>query len=328
MNDISVYDLDLERQGIISSFVSLVWEEGYNTEGVFQLECILDADVLAMLQLEYYCGLTGHDTLMVIKSVQVEDNRIVVNGYPATHIFSDRISTTVISSQNAEEAIRQLFEEMDPYPSFALGELAGLDTKFTSTTSDGTLQEYYENITQECELGYRMRHDKTAKQLLLEVYEGEENENAKYSTAYGNMGDITYSLTSNNYKNVAVIAGAGSGDDRITVCVGDTEATGADRREMYVDARNVQPEEDETDEEYEERLIEYGEDKLISQIKVESISFTIDDEKAVLGDVVFCYIPELGLNAKVRVVAINETYQNNVITKTATLGTPVILRRY
>ncbi len=56
------------------------------------------------------------------------------------------------------------------------------------------------------------------------------------------MGGIAYSVTTNGYKNVAVVAGAGAGDARITVRAGNTSATGADRREMYVDARQEQPE--------------------------------------------------------------------------------------
>lgn len=328
MYSVNVYNLDLERQGMITSFISLVWEEGYNTEGTFQLECNLQDELLDLLQLEWYCGLTDHDTLMVIKSVEIEDNIIVVNGYPATHIFEDRVSTEVISNENAEGAMRSLVEDMDPYPCIELGDEAGLEETFTPETSDQTLLEYFETIAQECELGFRLRHDKENKKLLFEVYKGEENPNAKFSTLYGNMGDISYSLTSNEYKNVAVVAGQGEGDDRVTVFAGDTESTGSDRREMYVDARQEQQEEDETDEEYEERLVAYGEEKLIDQIKVESIEFELYDDEIELGDIVYCRIPEIGVNATVQVVSIEEESEDNHIKKTATLGTPIVVKRY
>ena len=328
MYSVSVYDTDLERQGLITTFVSLDWVEGYNTEGAFELELVLCDDYLELMQLEWYCGLTGHDTLMIIKSVEIEDDTIVVTGYPATHIFSDRVSTTVISNETAETAMRSLFSEMDAYPCFELGDEAGLDAVFEAETSDGTLQEYFETIAQACDLGFRMRHDKTNKKLLFEVYEGVEDENLKFSTLYGNMTDISYSFSSMDYKNVAVVAGQGEGDDRVTVTAGDTDSTGVDRREMYVDARNEQQDDDETDEEYEERLIAYGEGKLIEQIKVESISFALNDDDLTIGALVYCRIPEIGVNAQVRVVSIEETAQKNVIERTATLGTPVILKRY
>ena len=43
---------------------------------------------------------------------------------------------------------------------------------------------------------------------------------------------------------MAVVQGAGEGANRATVTVGLTDATGADRRELYVDARDVQPDEE------------------------------------------------------------------------------------
>lgn len=328
MYSVSVYNTGLERQGIISSFISLVWEEGYNTEGEFQLEVALCDDYRELLQLEWYCGLTGHDTLMIIKSVQIEDDTIVANGYPATHIFEDRVSTTVVSDESAEAAMRSLVEEMEPYPCVELGEEAGLDAVYEPETSDGTLLEYFEEIAQECGIGFRLRHDKDNHKLLFEVYEGEENENAKFSTLYGNMGDISYSLSTVDYKNVAVVAGQGEGDDRVTVYAGDTDAEGVDRRELYVDARSEQQEDDETDEEYEESLIATGEEKLAEQVKVESVEFTIADEEVGLGDTVYCYIPEIGINAKVQVAAIEEVAQDNVVERTITLGDPIVLKRY
>ena len=65
---VSVYNLWLERIGVIETWVSLVWQECYNTEGSFQLEVRRRSDLLPLLKPEYYCGLTGHDTLMVLKS--------------------------------------------------------------------------------------------------------------------------------------------------------------------------------------------------------------------------------------------------------------------
>lgn len=325
---VSVYNLRLERIGVIETWVSLVWQECYNTEGSFQLEVRQRSDLLPLLKPEYYCGLTGHDTLMVIKSRQIKDGTIVVNGFPATHILHDRVSTDVVSNENAEAAMRRLFAAMAPYPCLELGESAGLTANYAPQISDRSLKEYFENIAQECGLGFWFRHDKKARKLLFEVYQRSENPNAKYSTAYGNMGGIAHSVTTNGYKNVAVVAGAGEGDARITVLAGNTSATGADRREMYVDARQEQPEDGESDAAYKARLVALGEQKLVEQIRVENITFTLDDDRVRLGDIVFCYIPEIGVNVKARVIGMTETSQDNVTTREAAIGTPVVVRRY
>ena len=68
--------------------------------------------------------------------------------------------------------------------------------------------------------------------------------------------------------------------------------------------------------------------KLVEQIRVANITFTLDDDRARLGDIVFCYIPEIGVNVKARVIGMTETSQDNVTTREAAIGTPVVVRRY
>lgn len=324
----NVYDTDLNRVGSIFTWVSMLWTEGYNTLGTFQLELQQTSDILDLFVLDRYCGIPESDTLMLIKSVQVSDGTVIVTGFPATRILSDRVSTTVISNTNAEGAMRGLVESMDAWPRIELGTLKGLTDKFTPQKSDATILEYCEQISQFCDIGFRMRHDKAAKKLLFECYKPEENPNARYSSDYGNAGDLQYGISDANYKNVAVVAGAGEGDARITVYAGATDTTGIDRREMYIDARQEQPEDGETDADYQARLVALGEEKLIAQTKIETIKFTIDDERAKLGDIVLCRFPEIGIQAKVRVVGISRKSQNNGTTVTASLGTPIIIRRY
>lgn len=64
--------------------------------------------------------------------------------------------------------------------------------------------------------------------------------------------------------------------------VGLTDATGADRRELYVDARDVQPDEEKGEsnksEAYLERLMARGTNKLLEQLRTGSIELTIDAE--------------------------------------------------
>ena len=79
-----------------------------------------------------------------------------------------------------------------------------------------------------------------------------------------------------------MVQGAGEGENRATVTVGLTDATGADRRELYVDARDVQPDEEKGEtnksEAYLERLMARGTNKLLEQLRTGSIELTIDAE--------------------------------------------------
>jgi len=217
---------------------------------------------------------------------------------------------------------------MQAWPRVYAGEAQGLTDIYAPQISDGSLLKYALAISAETDMGFRMRHDPAAKKLIFECYKPALNLNARYSTKYGNMGDITYSCSGVNFKNVALVAGAGEGANRVETYAGATDTTAEHRREMYVDARHEQPDEGETPEEYIARLQRVGLEKLTEQVRIENIGFSLDDTARKVGDFVLCKIPELGVDLQVRITIITEKSQNNKLTRTASLGTPIIARRY
>lgn len=324
----SVYDRNLSRIGVISTWVSLIWEENYNDVGSFQLSVIQIDGIADILKPDYYVGISESDTLMIIKSVQIIDTNIVADGYSITNIFSDRVSTEVVSNENAEKAMRRIVENMEPWPNLYLGNLAGINDVFKAQKSDDNVLNYLKSISIETDIGFKLRYDNVLKKLFFECYKPSKNANLKFSTLYGNMGNVGYSSSTSNFKNVAVVAGAGEGDKRITVIAGDVNSEGINRREIYIDARQEQIEEGETEEEYRNRLIRYGEEKLIGRTKIENFKFEIQDERVKLGDVVTCKMPEIGVELEVRINGITRTSRRNENTIEASVGTPIRIRRY
>ena len=203
------------------------------------------------------------------------------------------------------------------------------DTTYTAQTSGGSIMDYLMTIGAACDLGFRVRlAGKNAdKKLLFEVYRPTADPNNRFSTKWGNLTGASWAFGASDYANVAVVQGAGEGDARATVTVGLTDATGADRRELYVDARDVQPDEEKGEsnksEAYLERLMARGTNKLLEQLRTGSIELTIDAEGLSPGDVAFCTIPELGYKATVRVADVITQSQSDSTTRTARLGTPV-----
>ena len=74
------------------------------------------------------------------------------------------------------------------------------------------------------------------------------NDPVIFDTELNNVENIVYEIDATKAKTLAVVAGEDSGDDRKVVEVGDTDAVGLDRNELYVDARDVQMKEEEADE--------------------------------------------------------------------------------
>ena len=192
MMECSIYDINLNRIGVLSTWISMVWEESYNSDGSFQIEVQQTNEAATLLKVDRYVGIQESKTLMIIKAVQIENGKIIASGYPAISVLSERVSTEVVSNQNAEEALRKLISSVDHWTRLELGNVAGITDKFTAEKSDASLLEYCQVIAQSVDMGIRFRHDKKEKKLLFECYKPPINENSKYSTLYGNMGNIKY----------------------------------------------------------------------------------------------------------------------------------------
>lgn len=88
-----------------------------------------------------------------------------------------------------------------------------------------------------------------------------------FDTDLNNLEDVMYEINGTKAKSTVLVAGEDAGEKRHLVEGGDTEATGLNRNEFYVDARDLQTETDDeeepmSDEEYEEALLERGMEKL------------------------------------------------------------------
>ena len=323
---ISVYEPEtLERIGLLSSWTSLVWRENYKTPGRFMLEVPFSEGILSLLKNDRYIGLTGRNPLMTIKTIQAKNNRMIINGFCLLRLLKDRVSTTVVKkSVNGEEAFRALFDAATPFPLLSLGESAGLEEKTKTEMSDMTLLDYAIKIAEEIDAGIRVRRD--GKRLLFEMYRP-NNAAANYSTLWGNIGDPQYTNSTEEYANVAIVAGEGEGSDRVMVEAGDTSATGLARREMYIDARGEQKKGGETAAAYKARLVKYGEEKLEEVRQIVNLSFSVNDDTVKLGEIVPARVPEYGVSATARIEAIQITAQRGKIKRELVIGTPILLSR-
>nr|DAO37192.1 MAG TPA: hypothetical protein [Caudoviricetes sp.] len=262
------------------------------------------------------------------RSNENQDANLVCTLFPATWIFSKRVSTETVKDENAERAMRRLVAAMQPWPRLGLGELVGFDTRYTAQTSGGSVLNYLTTIGAACDLGFRivLSGKNADKKLRFEVYRPTADPNNRFSTKWGNLQGASWAFGDNDYANVAIVQGAGEGENRATVTVGLTDAAGAERRELYVDARDVQPDEEkgETNQsaDYLQRLMDRGTNKLLDQLRTGSIEISLDADLAP-GDVAFCTLPELGYRATVRVADVITQSQNDGTTRTLRLGTPV-----
>lgn len=322
----------LIRVGQLDVWVSLYWDSPYYSEGGFTLEVRPTEENLQLLQEGRWIVRSDEQPRIPMRicsrANQNTDENLVVSGYPATWILAKRCAATRIKQQNAEQAMRSLVAAMQPWPRLELGEEQGFDTLFPKQASGGSLFDYCQTIGQACDLGFRIVLDGTgsSKRLLFECFRPAFDPNHRYSPQWGNLLNTSWAFADTNYANVALVQGAGEGAARATVWVGDTAATGAARREMYIDARDIQPdtEKDETtaSQSYLEKLADRGGTKLLAQLRTGSIEFDVDDDSLCVGDVLQVSLPQLSYTAMVRVADIITQSQESGTTRTIRLGTP------
>lgn len=348
---LSIYDLNLNRVGTLQTWISMTWEDLYNDIGSLTLEVVHTEEVVNLIKPWRYCTIDDSDQVMLILSVQIENGHMIAYGKSAICLLERRVATSVVNNQNAETALLALIDGMTEWTKLVSGERKGLSDIFTSQFSRGTVYDYFEKIGKAVDMGYKvlkmgykgnltdennvdliahtgdpLQVFTTDRELTVVCYKPPLNPNARYSLNYGNLSEVKYSLSDIQYYNVALVAGQGEGDERVFVYAGNTSATGTDRIEMYVDARDLQQDTQhgETLEEYEARLVARGEEKLLEQARINSIEFLIDETRAALGDVISVRLPEFGITKQVRVVSRTITSEYNEIKTTLGVGEPIL----
>lgn len=108
----------LARLGNIDVWVSVYWDEPYNSEGSFTLEVRPTPENMELLREGRWLVRTDAATKIPMRichrSNENEDANLVVTGYPATWIFTKRVSASAIKNENAEAAMLALAKSAAP----------------------------------------------------------------------------------------------------------------------------------------------------------------------------------------------------------------------
>ena len=324
---LTIYSANLEKKEIMYNWISLLWTVKYNDVGSFCAEFQSAPSLVGKIVRGDYVTFDddANESVMIVESISFTADKFTISGNSAESILSKRASQEVFSGQNAESVMRRLVSDMAPWDHFTLGESQSIASQFYSTVSDGSVLQYCQRIGEDAGIGFRVRlgYVGSNRKMLFTCYDRGSNPVAKYSAALGNMSAEKYTESDKNYYNVAVVAGSGEGDDRITVTVGETELTGSARREIYVDARNMQPNEGESDGDYIKRLEQYGKEKLSGMRLAKLSEFTLADGGVRIGDPVYVIPTYIGEAFVTRVTSMSVKVQNNKVVRSIGAGTPI-----
>lgn len=337
--EIYVFDKQLNMQGILGSYTSLIWRRKYSKHGDFELHCALTPENLELLKKSNVIWKNDDEEAGYIQyrnlAMNVDGNEVlVVSGKFLTGYLNRRIIWGMKTLNTTSElAVRELTNENVINPSdvnrkidlVSFGEAKGYTQEVNIQTSYVNLLDKVEEIATDAELGIKARLDIQNKKIIFEMYEGlnrtvGQNINAPtiFSKEFENVLEQEYTDSSLGYRNVALVAGEGEGSERQLVTVGTT--SGLDRYEMFVDARDLQSKkEDDTvipPAEYTEMLESRGQSKLDENKEIETFTSKINlngnliyKKDFDLGDKVTCVSKAWGITIDTRITEIEEVYE-------------------
>lgn len=339
--EIRIYNREMEFQGIIENQRSLLWNRKYNEAGDFELHCPITPYNVSLLKRGNLVWKRGAVDAGIIEDLHIEEdsegNDMAIKGRFLPAFFSRRlIYPTFDFFGRAEVGMRLLVRDTVPIPHVQLGVLNNFPEAIGFQATYKNLLVILQKIAKQMQYGFRLRPDFNAKTMTFEVYKGIDRSMAQsdrarviFSEEYNNLNRAVYEENEQVYANVCYVGGRGEGEERQYVVVGDTESTGYDRREIFVNGSDITSD-DMTDDEYLEALKQRGLDKLAenalyNSIECEAIpygNFEYGTDYD-LGDIVTIKKESWDIGENLRITGITEVYENGTQTIQPTFGEPV-----
>ena len=255
-----------ELVGVIDNAASIIWTNRFYEAGDFEIYLAANAFSIELLKPDFYVTRTDDDMVGIIENIKLttdeeQGDYLTVTGHCAKALLKRRIvweQTNIFGT--VENGIRKLVNEnaiapiitSRKIPRFALSEPRGFTDRVDRQFTGNNLYEVIVELCRTYRYGWKITWNDQKSLFELEIYKGidrsdsqDENPHVKFSPEFDNLVSSEYALNSDNYKNVALVAGEGEGTARKTQEIG--EAEGLDRFETYVDARDVSSNDGEID---------------------------------------------------------------------------------
>lgn len=351
--DLYIYSSDIKQKGVLDSFSSLRWRRRYFEPGEFELHCPVyqklqegetePVNNLSLIRPGNIIHRLDRTEAGIIEGVSIEtpegstSEEITATGRMGSSVLDQRVVTPTLSFSGAvEDAMRKAVSDYSisarPLPFMTLGAAIGYTPTCSFQATGKTVLTVCTALSKASTLGFRARLDVQGKAWIFEVYQGTDHSEAQhtlprvlFSEEYSNIQDPKYAIDTTGYANYAYVAGEGEGSDRVIIEVDQTN--GEPRRELWVDARDLQKG-DLSDADYQAQLQQRGIEKLADVQKSEAFSADAIDTANFayltdwnLGDIVS--MEKWGLRLDQRITEVEEVFENGTETVTPTCGTPL-----
>lgn len=369
--EITIFKIDndtFEPVGQLDEYTSLIWPDAFVGHAMFQLWAPITDGNAEMLKPDnvIWCGGENAAIIKIVKETIDEDGekQFNVKGYTLEFLLADVIVAGLYNKNGTNYISTIMYDIVGKFainPTDQKCKIPYLvnaeDMHVGKTTSGyqktgGSVYDAIYDMAYESGIGFSIIFDPYGKRFVFEVRDGvdrtqeqEENDPVVFSTELEDILSSQYYLNIEDVKNVAMVQGEIKNGSRTSVYVGETSASGLNRKALYVDARDLQSEvyddsgnvQTLTTEQYNAVLIQRGQEKLAEHQKTETFEakikqfgnvqyeFGVDYKK---GDKVTVIDTQLGLSVSARITSVEEDYSDKyALVLTFGYSYPTLLQR-
>lgn len=338
---LEVYNQSLVLQGLLEVCKSIVWTEEAYGAGSFQLESILTDDTRALLEEENIIWIAD-DVAGIIEHIETSHDEtgtaITAKGRLLTSILDRRILWGTYNLYDTPSAIMYtLVTDCCISPTrgttayrtidiLELGDEPSGGSSMRKQATGGQLLEVISEIGDAKNVAFKVAFDAESSKAVFTAWYGTDRsinqsdvDPVFFSTELDDVLASRYLYDSSEYRTAAYIGGQVDDDtDTRTYATVEGSESGLNRRELFVDARDLSQSLDDTtlsDSEYEAVLQTRGSEKLaehqISQnfevsIKTSDPTYEYGTD-FVLGDTITLIDEQLGLSVDAIVTAVQRS---------------------
>lgn len=336
-----------ERLGVINKFNMIQYNPKYSGIGSFELSCALNEENKSLIVEDNILWIEDEYAGVIQYIDKSSDNEIKAKGKLLSVVLNWR---TVIKTYEANKLITGIFEELVRLNFMADDERKIEGFTFINNVIDNTairyqvtgksLSDIFQPLSETYDIGYEVYLNMEEKAFEFTLFRGKDltignkdgNKPVIFGTDFNNILKSEYVSDNNNYRNAAYVAGEGEGENRVVVEVKQTESAGFFRREIVVDARDIQKANSisrMTDEEYNELLQQRGKEKLSEFRKAESYDAELMSDARTgfvygkdyfLGDTVSVVDKNLGVILSAKITEVTVTFAEDGYTVEPTFG--------
>lgn len=338
VEELSIYDRDLNYIGIIDTYSSLRWRRKYFESGEFELHLQASKRNISYLMRDNIIVKEDSIEAGIIENIDIEEkensSELIIKGHFLSIILKKRIIKKKINySGPIIDGMKKILKEMRPFKMLEIEETTMPSETITYQATYKNVYKRISKLSRASGIGFRIVPDIENKKFIFQNYIGvnrsekqKENNFYVFSEAYSNLNKANYIQDSSSLCNYALVGGQGEGEQRIMVEIDNTSGLhDFDIVEKFVDAKGESNEEL-SDEEYNKLLLEKGKEN-INDI-TETISFDVNStdykKRWNLGDIVTVKKEKWGFDEDKRITEVEEVIENNKKIITPVFGTPIV----